>query len=159
MAVPAPITATYGRGGRSGVVTPGGYRLPLDPPGGRWGNSVPGRYEIHHKRTVGLASAGGPDCGPVDNSPTVGRVMGGRRRTWPRSARLLVVLLALLTLPLSASAAAPEDDLKAAQERANRAAAELAEAEEALAEAEDAVAHLQSRVATLDARVGATRVR
>ena len=56
-----------------------------------------------------------------------------------------------------AASAAPEDDLAAAQERANQAAAELAEAQEEIALAQDAVATVQTRVATVEARVDGTR--
>lgn len=82
--------------------------------------------------------------------------MGGRRRSWARLTRVLVVALALGWLPAPALAA-PEDDLAAAQERANRAAAELAQAQEEIALAQDAVASVQTRVATVEARVDGTR--
>ena len=59
-------------------------------------------------------------------------------------------------MPASASAA-PEDDLAAAQERANQAAAELAQAQAEIALAQDAVATVQTRVATVEARVDGTR--
>ena len=82
--------------------------------------------------------------------------MGARRRSWARLTRVLVVVLALGCLAAPASAA-PEDDLAAAQERANQAAAELAEAQEEIALAQDAVATVQTRVATVEARVDGTR--
>jgi peptidoglycan LD-endopeptidase LytH len=82
--------------------------------------------------------------------------MGGRRRFRARLARVLVVALVLGCISGSASAA-PGDDVEAAQERANRAAAELAEAQEAIALAQDAVTTVETRVATVEARVGAAR--
>ncbi len=82
--------------------------------------------------------------------------MGGRRRIRAFSTRLLVLVVALAWMPVTA-AAAPGDELEAAQARANRAAAELAEAEEATARAEDAVAGVQARVDAIDARVAAAR--
>ena len=51
------------------------------------------------------------------------------------SLAVVVVTIAALSIPAFAD---PEDDLRAAQQRANRAAAELSEAEEELAEAEGA---------------------
>ena len=82
--------------------------------------------------------------------------MGPRRRSWARLTPVLVVALALGCLPVPASAA-PEDDLAAAQERANQAAAELAEAQAEIALAQDAVATVQNRVASVEARVDGTR--
>jgi len=82
--------------------------------------------------------------------------MGARRRFGARLARVLVVALALGCLPVPAWAA-PEDDLEAAQERANQAATELSEAQEEIALAQDAVATVQTRVATVEARVDGTR--
>ena len=87
--------------------------------------------------------------------------MGASRRSrarwkWRRTGLALVLLTVLGAVPAPALAG-PEDDLEAAQERANRAAGELAEAEEEIARAQDAVAHLQTRVNSIDARVGATR--
>ncbi len=93
---------------------------------------------------------------PVDNSPSVGRAWGLVDVLGARLTRVLVVALALGCLPVPASAA-PEDDLAAAQERANQAAAELAEAQEEIALAQDAVATVQTRVATVEARVDGTR--
>ncbi len=82
--------------------------------------------------------------------------MGGRRRFRARLARVLVVALVLGCISGVVSAA-PGDDVEEAQERANRAAAELAEAQEAIAVAQDAVTTVQNRVATVEARVGAAR--
>ncbi len=67
-------------------------------------------------------------------------------------AALVLTALAVNAAPVLAS---PEDDLREAQRRANRAAAELADAEEDLALADDAVAHAQTRVERIDARVNA----
>ena len=83
--------------------------------------------------------------------------MGARRRSGARLTRVLVVVLALGCLAAPVARAAPEDDLAAAQERANQAAAELAEAQEEIALAQDAVATVQTRVATVEARVDGTR--
>jgi murein DD-endopeptidase MepM/ murein hydrolase activator NlpD len=66
-----------------------------------------------------------------------------------------VVLLTLAALP--GIAGAQTDDLAAAQQRANRAAAELSKAVEERARADDTVAHLEERVARVDARVTAVR--
>jgi murein DD-endopeptidase MepM/ murein hydrolase activator NlpD len=63
------------------------------------------------------------------------------------------MLAALVPGPVPAAA----DDLAAAQQRANRAADELAKAVEERAHADDAVAHLEVRVARVDARVAAVR--
>ena len=82
--------------------------------------------------------------------------MGGRRRFRARLARVLVVAL-VLGCSSGPASAAPGDDVEAAQERANRAAAELAEAQEAIALAQDAVTTVETRVATVEARVGAAR--
>jgi murein DD-endopeptidase MepM/ murein hydrolase activator NlpD len=76
----------------------------------------------------------------------------------PRAALVagaLVVLVA--TAAPTPVLAAPEDDVEAAQRRANRAAAEMAEAEEQLARASDAVARVETRVARIDARTAAVR--
>jgi len=64
--------------------------------------------------------------------------------------------MVVMALP-AAALAAPEDDLRAAQGRADRAADELAAAEEELARAQDAVAHTRTRVESIDARVGLAR--
>ena len=53
--------------------------------------------------------------------------------------------------------ASAEDDLAAAQRRANQAAGELNQAQVELAEAEDTIAHLETRVSAVDARVGKSR--
>jgi peptidoglycan LD-endopeptidase LytH len=66
-----------------------------------------------------------------------------------------VVLVTVAALPGIAGAQA--DDLAAAQQRANRAAAELSRAVEQRARADDTVAHLEGRVAQVDARVAAVR--
>jgi len=66
---------------------------------------------------------------------------------------LLVVVAALGPGPVPAAA----DDLASAQQRANRAAAELSKAIEERARADDAVANLEVRVARVDARVAAVR--
>jgi peptidoglycan LD-endopeptidase LytH len=66
-----------------------------------------------------------------------------------------VVLLTVGALP--GMAGAQVDDRAAAQQRANRAAAELASAVEQRARADDIVAHLEARVAHVDARVAAVR--
>jgi peptidoglycan LD-endopeptidase LytH len=76
----------------------------------------------------------------------------------PRAALVagaLVVLVATAA-PLPA-VAVPEDDLEAAQRRANKAAAEMSEAEEQLARASDAVARVETRVARVDARTSVVR--
>ena len=76
----------------------------------------------------------------------------------PRAALVagaLVVLVATVAPP--PALAAPEDDLEVAQRRANRAAAEMAEAEEELALASDAVARVETRVARIDSRTAAVR--
>ncbi|HJV09221.1 MAG TPA: hypothetical protein VJ653_06050, partial [Acidimicrobiales bacterium] len=65
------------------------------------------------------------------------------------------MLLTVAVLPATAGAQA--DDLAAAQQRANRAAAELAQAVELRARADDTVAHLEGRVAQVDARVAGVR--
>ena len=75
----------------------------------------------------------------------------------PRTALAAAGALAVLVVtaaPLPALTA-PEDDLEAAQRRANRAAAGLAEAEEQLARASDTVARVETRVARIDSRTGA----
>jgi len=82
--------------------------------------------------------------------------MGPSRRSWARWTTVALILVAVAGAPAPAIAG-PEDDLEAAQERADRAAEELAGAEEEIARAGDAVAHLQTRVAGIDARVGAAR--
>ncbi|HWC09938.1 MAG TPA: hypothetical protein VG455_01825, partial [Acidimicrobiales bacterium] len=69
-----------------------------------------------------------------------------------------LAVLVLLAAPLPA-VAAPEDDLKAAQRRANQAAGELADAQEELALAADAVALTETRLARVDSRVDAVRDR
>jgi len=66
---------------------------------------------------------------------------------------MLVVLAALAPAPVPAAA----DDLASAQQRANRAAAELSKAIEERARADDAVANLEARVARVDARVAIVR--
>ena len=76
----------------------------------------------------------------------------------PRAALVagaLVVLVATVA-PMPALAA-PEDDLEAAQRRANRAAADMAEAEEQLARASDSVTRVETRVARIDSRTAAVR--
>ena len=89
--------------------------------------------------------------------------MGPRRTSSarPRCAvlclSLIVAALAVVPVVPAPAWAAPEDDLEVAQERANRAAGELAEAEEEMARAQDAVAHLQTRVDRIDARVDVAR--
>lgn len=65
--------------------------------------------------------------------------------------------LLLLALPATGASGAPADDRAAAQERANRAAAALSEAEEDTARADDTVAHIEARVARVDARVAEVR--
>ena len=68
----------------------------------------------------------------------------------------VLVLLMATAVPLPAFAA-PEDDLEAAQRRANRAAAEMAEAEAQLARASDAVTRVETRVARIESRTTAVR--
>lgn len=82
--------------------------------------------------------------------------MAFRRRPSTALASLVVAMTMVVARPIAAGAG-PEEDLRAAQRRANQAAGELAEAEEARAHAEEAVAHAQSRVARLDARVARVR--
>ena len=65
----------------------------------------------------------------------------------------LVLLAALAPGPVPAFA----DDVASAQQRANRAADELARAVEERARADDTVAHRERRVARVDARVAAVR--
>ena len=81
-------------------------------------------------------------------------VTGRHRRVLP--AQALLVAIALAAFPTFA-AASPEDDLAAAQSRANRVAEELSRAEEELARSDDAVASVQRRVARADSRVAAAR--
>jgi murein DD-endopeptidase MepM/ murein hydrolase activator NlpD len=66
----------------------------------------------------------------------------------------LVAAMAAVPLPALASA---EDELAAAQRRANQAAGELNRAQVDLAQAEDTIAHLETRVSAVDARVGKSR--
>ena len=66
-----------------------------------------------------------------------------------------MLLLTLAAPPGMAGAQA--DDVASAQQRANRAAAELARAVEQRARADDTVAHLEARVAQVDARVASVR--
>nr|MDQ3642520.1 hypothetical protein [Actinomycetota bacterium] len=66
---------------------------------------------------------------------------------------MIVVTLSTLTFPMSAGA----EDLATAQQRANRAAEELARAVEQRAHADDTVANIEARVARVDARVAAVR--
>ena len=66
-----------------------------------------------------------------------------------------MVLLTFATLP--GIAGAQTGDVAGAQQRANRAAAELAKAVEERARADDTVAHLEARVARVDARVAGVR--
>ena len=76
----------------------------------------------------------------------------------PRAALVAGALLVLVVTAVpSPILAASEDDVEAAQRRANRAAAEMAEAEEQLARASDAVARAETRVARIDARTAAVR--
>ncbi|MEA2686064.1 MAG: hypothetical protein QOE93_1259 [Actinomycetota bacterium] len=82
--------------------------------------------------------------------------MGPDRGWWATFMRLAIVGLVLVAAA-GPALADPEDDLAAAQARANRAAADLAQAEEEMALAQDAVAHVQGRVAAIDARVGQAR--
>ncbi|HEX2192743.1 MAG TPA: hypothetical protein VHH09_06075, partial [Acidimicrobiales bacterium] len=75
----------------------------------------------------------------------------------PRLALLgALVVVATAAGPMPASAAA-DDDMEAAQRRANRAADELAEAQEQLAKASDAVTRLEARVSRIDSEVSAVR--
>lgn len=67
-----------------------------------------------------------------------------------------MVLLTVAALP-GIAGAAQVDDLAAAQQRADRAAGELAKAVEERAVADDTVADLEARVAQVDARVAAVR--
>ncbi len=62
----------------------------------------------------------------------------------------------MAAVPLPALATA-EEDLAAAQRRANQAAGELSQAQVELADAEDTIAHLETRVSAVDARVGKSR--
>lgn len=87
--------------------------------------------------------------------PTVVGVMGPRHRRTATLAGVAVIVLFLATLPHPAGADA--DDLASAQQRANRAADELAKAVEQRAHADDTVANLEARVARVDARVAAVR--
>ena len=82
--------------------------------------------------------------------------MVSRRSRGATRTGLAVVLVILATLPSPAQAAA-EEDREAAQRRANRAAAELADATEELARADDTVANLEARVTRVDARVAVVR--
>ena len=82
--------------------------------------------------------------------------MGARRRSWARLARVLVVALVLGCLAVPASAA-PEDDLAAAQERANQAAAELAEAQDGDGPGPGRRRHRPDPGGTVEARVDGTR--
>ena len=76
----------------------------------------------------------------------------------PRAALAIGALVVLVTTAAPPPAlAAPEDDLEVAQRRANRAAAEMSEAEEKLARASDAVARVETRVARIDSRTAAVR--
>ena len=68
----------------------------------------------------------------------------------------MVFVAAMAALPVPALATA-EEDLAAAQRRANQAAGELNKAQVELAEAEDTIAHLETRVSAVDARVGKSR--
>ena len=68
----------------------------------------------------------------------------------------MVFVAAMAAVPVPALASA-EEDLAAAQRRANQAAGELNKAQVELAEAEDSIAHLETRVAAVDARVGKSR--
>jgi murein DD-endopeptidase MepM/ murein hydrolase activator NlpD len=67
-----------------------------------------------------------------------------------------MLVAAVVALPVPALAA-PEDDLEAAQRRANEAAAELADAREEMAHAEDAVAQSHTRVERVEARLAVVR--
>ena len=68
----------------------------------------------------------------------------------------MVFVAAMAAIPVPALANA-EEDLAAAQRRANQAAGELNKAQVELAEAEDTIAHLETRVSAVDARVGKSR--
>jgi peptidoglycan LD-endopeptidase LytH len=68
----------------------------------------------------------------------------------------VVFVAAMAAVPVPALASA-EEDLAAAQRRANQAAGELNQAQVELAEAEDTITHLETRVAAVDARVGKSR--
>ncbi len=70
--------------------------------------------------------------------------------------RVVVFVAAMAAVPVPALASA-EEDLAAAQRRANQAAGELNQAQVELAEAEDTIAHLETRVSAVDARVGKSR--
>ncbi|MGH9225584.1 MAG: hypothetical protein ACRD2W_17770, partial [Acidimicrobiales bacterium] len=75
----------------------------------------------------------------------------------PRAATLAAALVvACLSAPVPAHADA-ESDLRAAQQKANRAAAELSAANTAAADAERAVVNGKARVARLEGRVSAVR--
>ena len=78
-----------------------------------------------------------------------------QRRTATPAGVAVIVLLLVAALPLPASADA--EDLASAQQRANRAADELAKVVEQRAHADDTVANLEVRVARVDARVAAVR--
>ncbi len=77
-------------------------------------------------------------------------------RAGPRTHATLAMAVACFGVAVIAPGVAgadAESDLRAAQRRANRAAAELAAAETERTRAEDAVAHVQLRVTRLEARV------
>ena len=72
--------------------------------------------------------------------------------------RVVVLAAALSAVPVPALASA-EDDLAAAQRRANQAAGELNRAQVELAQAEDAITHVETRVSGVEARVAQSRDR
>ena len=78
------------------------------------------------------------------------------RRSRAASACAILVFATVAALPLPALASL-EDELEAAQQRADRAAEDLAEAEEETARADDAVASVEGRVARIDGRVTLVR--
>src|SRR2546421_11843942 len=75
-----------------------------------------------------------------------------RRGLWGAATVVL-----LLSLPLPAHADDPASARKAAQERANKAAARLAKAQTDLARAEDGIVDLQRRVERDEQQMGALR--
>ena len=68
-----------------------------------------------------------------------------------------VALGLVATATVAVAHADPEDDLRAAQQRANRAAAELSASQTASAKADDAVANSEKRVAQAEAKAAAVR--
>ena len=82
--------------------------------------------------------------------------MTSTRRASPLLAGLAAACVALAGMAVPA-VAGPEEDLQAAQRRANQAAAEYAEAREQIALAQDEVDQFQARVSQLETRVGLAR--